>query len=171
MVIEALCDRQIRDVVGRLLAYQRDAPIHVRIVSPFIRDVKLSDGEMLSQKINKLIKFKGATVTLIINPNTLKKKDKNEIGLLEKLEEIGVRIHCKKNLHAKTILLESRTDKGILITSANFTPSGLGSQKEIGVYFLNELDDVYNKIYDYVTNMLKETNVNIKGGDYRANMV
>lgn len=169
MVIEALCDRQIRDVVGRLLAYQRDAPIHVRIVSPFIRDAKLSDGEMLSEKINKLIKFKGATVTLIINPNTLKKKDALE--LLEKLEEMGVRIHCKKDLHAKTILLESKKDKGVLITSANLTSSGLGSNKEIGVYFLNELEDVYKKIYAYVTDMLKETNVNIKGGDFRANLV
>ncbi|MEM3612658.1 MAG: phospholipase D-like domain-containing protein [Candidatus Bathyarchaeia archaeon] len=171
MVIEALCDRQIRDVVGRLLAYQRDAPIHVRIVSPIIRDVKLSDGEMLSKKINKLIKFKDAKVTLVINPKMLNKKDKNVIELLERLEEMGVRVHCKRNLHAKTILLESRKDKGVLIASANLTPSGLGSNKELGVYFLNELDDVYNKIYDYVTDMLKETNVSAKGGDFRANMV
>jgi phosphatidylserine/phosphatidylglycerophosphate/cardiolipin synthase-like enzyme len=171
MVVQALYDRQIRDCVGKLLAYQRDAPIHIRIVSPFVHDVELSDGEMLSKKINKLIKFKHATVTLLISLKPLMKKDKNEIELLEKLEEMGVKIHYKKNLHAKTILLESGGDRGVLITSANFTPSGLGLQKEIGVYFLNEPNDVYEKIYDYVTNMLSETNVNIRGGDYNANMV
>jgi len=171
MVIEALYDRQIRDVVGKLLAYQRNAPIHIRIVSPIIHDVELSDGEMLSKKIIKLIKFKDAKVTLVINPKMLKKKDKDVIELLERLDEMGVKIHCKKDLHAKTILLESREDRGVLVASANLTPSGLGSNKEIGVYFLNELDDVYDKIYDYVTDMLKETNVNVKGGDFRANLV
>ena len=152
MVIEAVCDRQIRDTVGRMLAYQHNAPIHIRIVSPLIHDAVLSDGEMLSKKINKLIKFKDARVTLVVNRDFLE-EDKVEIELLERLEDMGVKIHCKRNLHAKTILLESRTDKCVLIMSANLTPTGLGTQNEIGVYFLNELDCVHNKIYDYVTNM------------------
>jgi phosphatidylserine/phosphatidylglycerophosphate/cardiolipin synthase-like enzyme len=154
MVVEAIHDRQIRDVVGKLLAYQRDAPIHIRIVSPIIHDTELSDGDMLSQKINRLIKFKDARVTLIVSKK--REEDPEEEELLRKLEDIGVKVHHKKELHAKTILLDSRRDKAVLITSANLTPTGLGYQKEIGVYFLNQLNHIYEEIYRYVTHLLKE---------------
>jgi phosphatidylserine/phosphatidylglycerophosphate/cardiolipin synthase-like enzyme len=168
MVVEAIYDRQIRDIVGKLLAYQRDAPIHVRILSPIIHETELSDGEKLSEKIKKLIKFKDARVTLLVNSDFM--KNEKEIELLRVFEDMGVRIHCKKDLHAKAILLDSKRDKGILVTSANLTPTGLGKQNEIGIYILNDLDHVFKKIYDYVTNLLKETNVNIRG-DYHASMV
>jgi len=154
MVVEAVYDRQIRDAVGKLLAYQRDAPIHIRIVSPIIHDTELSDGYMLSQKINRLIKFKDARITLIVNKK--REEDPQEEELLQKLEDIGVKVHRKKELHVKTILLDSRRDKAVLITSANLTPTGLGLQKEIGVYFLNQLNHIYEKIYRYVTHLLKE---------------
>ncbi len=169
MVISAVYDREIRDIVGKLLAYQRDSPIHVRIITPIIHDTKLSDGEMLSGKILKLIKFKDAMVTLLVNPRFIKKRE--EIELLGKFEDMGVKIHLKRDLHAKTILLESRSDKGVLVSSANLTPSGLGSQQEIGVYLLNELVHIYERVYDYTTRLLSETNISIRGGDYRANLV
>lgn len=169
MVVQAVYDREIRDVVGKLLAYQRDAPIRVRIVTPLIHETALSDGKMLSAKINKLIKFKDARITLLVNPDFMKSSE--EIELLGRFEDMGVKIHCKRDLHAKTILLEGRKDKGILITSANLTPSGLGSQQEIGVYILNELDHIYDRINNYATKLLKETNTSIRGGDYRANLV
>lgn len=169
MVVQAVYDREIRDVAGKLLAYQRDAPIRVRIMTPLIHETVLSDGQKLSAKINKLIKFKGARITLLVNPHFMKSAE--EIELLGRFEDMGVKIHCKRDLHAKAILLESRKDKGILITSANLTPSGLGSQQEIGVYILNELNRIYDKINNYTTKLLKETNVSVRGGDYRANVV
>jgi len=169
MVVEAVFDRQIGDAVRKLLAYQRDAPIRIRIVSPVIHEVQLPDGEKLSEKIKKLITFKKAMVTLIVNPRWMKKEE--EIELLQTFEDMGVRIHYKRDLHAKAILLDSRTDKGLLVTSANFTPTGLSKQQEIGLYILNDLDHIYQRIYEYTTKLLKETNVSIRGGDYRANLV
>lgn len=168
MVIEAVCDREIRTMVERLLAYQREAPIHVRIVTPWIHDTKLSD-RMLSEKIMRLIKFKSASITLLVNPKRMQRQE--EVELLEKFEAMGVKVHYKRNLHAKLILLDSRGDKAVLVTSANLTPSGLETEKEVGVYFLNEQEEnVYRKLDDYVTHLLKETNINVKGGDYYSNV-
>lgn len=168
MVVEVVFDAQIGEAVRKLLAYQRDAPIHIRIASPIIHEVQLPDGEKLSDKLKKLIKYKNARITLIINPKLLKKGE--AINLLNTLEDIGVRIHCKRDLHAKTILLDSKRDKGFLITSANLTPSGLSKQREIGLYSLNDLDNIFQSLHLYVSKLLKETNESIRGGDYHANL-
>jgi phosphatidylserine/phosphatidylglycerophosphate/cardiolipin synthase-like enzyme len=170
VVVKAVYDREIRDIVKQLLAYQRRAPIHIRIVTPWIHDAELSSKLTLSQLIIRLIKYKDATVTLLVNPKRMTKEE--EIKLLEKLEGAGVKVHYKRDLHAKLILLDSKEDKGVLVTSANLTPTGLGKFKEVGVYFLNEhINDVFNRLYDYITHLLKETNINIKGGDFSANVV
>jgi phosphatidylserine/phosphatidylglycerophosphate/cardiolipin synthase-like enzyme len=124
------------------------------MVSPIVHDAALTDGVMLSNKINYLIKFKQASITLVV----LKKnrEDTKEEALLKNLEDMGVKIHFRKNLHVKTVLLDSPADKAVLISSSNLTPNGLGKQKEMGAYFLNELDHIYDRADRYVTNLLKE---------------
>lgn len=160
MVCEAVVDREIPVIVDRLLAHQRDAPIYIRIMSPIIGEVELPRGKNLSEKITKLIKFKNAKVTLIVNP-WLMDEVKKESEYLQQLEEIGVKVHRKRKIHAKAILLESKRDKAILITSANFTESGFNINKEIGIYILNELCNIYDTIYNYTNELLKERKIEI----------
>ena len=154
MVIKTVCDRDIRDVVTSLLAYQRDAPIHIRMVSPRICDAILSDGDKLSEKINDLITYKNALVTLVVKKKGI--KDDKEDEILQTLQDMGVKIHFRKNLHVKTILLTTNKEKGVLITSSNLTPTGLGSQREMGVYFLNEMDHIHERVDRYLTKLLGE---------------
>jgi len=169
MVAEAIVDREIRDRITNLLAYQRDSPIHVRIVSPWIHDVVLSDGKTASEKIRQLITFKGALVTLLVNPTRMTGDEDREF--LRQLEDAGVKVHYKRDLHAKAVLLRSRDDIGLVVMSANFTHTGLGIQQEIGVYLLNDLPDLFVKLDKYVAALLKETNLNVRGGEYDANVV
>jgi len=169
MVTEAIVDREICDRLENLLAYQRDPPIRIRIVSPWIHEVVLSDGRTLSQKIRQLIAFKRASVTLLVNPTRMTTPEEKDF--LKLLEDAGVRIHYKRDLHAKALLLESARDVGLVLTSANFTQTALSKQQEVGIYLLNELPHIFEKLDRYVTGLLKETNVNIRGGDYDANMV
>jgi phosphatidylserine/phosphatidylglycerophosphate/cardiolipin synthase-like enzyme len=154
MVTLVVCDREIRDVVTKLLAYERKGPIQIRMVSPRIHDARLTDGWTLSRKINFLIKFKGASITLIVRRKT--KEDIKEEELLQNLEDMGVRIHFRKNLHVKTILLDSAVDKAVLISSSNLTPTGLEIQREMGAYFLNERSHIYERVDRYITELLKE---------------
>lgn len=167
MVIEASYDRHIKDVVDNLLAYQRDAPIHLRLISPKIHDVQLIE-DTLFQKIKRLITHKNALVTMLVNPNGM--KSEKEKDYIKQLEEMGVKVHYKRELHAKIILLDNIKERAVLIGSANLTPTGLYKNKEAAVYFLNDQQQVYDRINSYVTHLLKETNENIKGGDYYANI-
>lgn len=160
MVIEAVCDRELITKIDQLLAYQRDAPIHVRIVCPRVSKTELIK-ESITEKIKKLIKFKDALVMLLIDPKYLK-KDVAGADLLnnyiKELEDIGVKVHSKRNLHAKIILVENNTEKGLLLMSSNLTHTGLHISKEAGVYFLNEKTYVYDKLKRYVTDFIKESN-------------
>jgi hypothetical protein len=67
---------------------------------------------MLSRKIKFLIKYKQASITLIVRKKD--EEDTEEGALLKSLEDMGVRIHFRKNLHVKTILLDSPSDKAVL---------------------------------------------------------
>jgi hypothetical protein len=104
MVLEGIVDREIRDRVARLLAHQRDAPIRLRIVCPCIRDVVLRDGKTVSQLLKQLIAWRGARVTVVVNPNSMVEEE--DRSFLQELEDTGVKVHCKRDLHAKAILLE-----------------------------------------------------------------
>jgi len=154
MVVEAYCDRQIPAVVENLLAYQRDAPIHIRLVSQSVHDFRLPDGRLFSEKLKQLVTFKDAKITMLVNPD--KMQAENDRELLAEFENMGVKVHLKKGLHAKLVLLDSRKDKAALIMSANLTPTSLWKRKEIAVYILNELEHVHAKLYNYTTNLLKE---------------
>jgi len=154
MVLEGIVDREIRDRVAGLLAHQRDAPIRLRIVCPCIRDVLLPDGKTMSQHLRQLIAWKDARVTVVVDPRSMAEDD--DQSFLQKLEETGVKVHCKRDLHAKAILLESKREHGLVVSSANLTETGLGRQQEMGIYILNEHRDVFQKLDSYVTGLLRQ---------------
>jgi len=156
MVVSVFFDRELIRVIDSLLAYQRDSPIRVRIVSPNVTPTKLKKYSFM-EKVNRLIKAKNAVITLLVNTDFIKSTYGME-NYLQNLADIGVKVHHKRELHAKIVLLETkggRGDKGLLIMSANITETGLHKQQEVGIYFLNEYDSIYNEVNEYVNKLLK----------------
>lgn len=148
-------DRQIRDKLTKLLAIERDAPIRLRIVAPWIGNPKLSDDRTLIQKLQRLIVYKYAKVTLIVDDGWRRKEENKQI--LNDLAKIGVRIHYKKQLHAKMIIISNGPkdrEKGLIISSANMTDTGLGTTREAGIYLLNE-PELFDKANAFFTDLLK----------------
>jgi len=165
MIIEAVVNQEIRDKINLMLAYQRDDPILVRIICPKIRNVPLtSDGKnLVFDKIKKLIDNRETLVSLIINPTwMINDEDKK---FLDDLKNIGVKIHANNNLHAKLILVQNDNEKLALIGSANISRRGLFGHDEASVFFLNKDEQVYEKLFDYITRMLKRANEYTSGGD------
>lgn len=158
MVIEAVCDREIIPKIDTLFAYQRDAPIIVRITSPIVTNTGLT-GKTFIQKINDLRTHKGARVILIVNTKDAQ-QNTTMSNYLQELEDIGVKIHYRNKIHAKIILVEGGNDKGLLLTTSNFTRRGLHVSRETGIYFLNERIDIYDKIKRWVINLIKEPDEN-----------
>ncbi|MCH7561043.1 MAG: hypothetical protein IIC67_06725 [Thaumarchaeota archaeon] len=166
MPIHAVLNQDIRTKVKHMLAYQRQGPILVRIVTPKIRNVALSDRnrDYFVDVIKKLIEYAEAQVTLIINPNWMVKKEDRE--LLENFEKMGVKIHANSNLHAKFILVETPSEKLLLAGSANMTKGGFIKNDEGSIAIFRECDKIYDDFFDYVTRMLKRANEFISGGDF-----
>lgn len=165
MPIEAITNREIKDKLNQMLAYQREDPILIRIVLPKIRNVTLTDDGQITvfDKIKKLMENKEVTVTLIINPNYMfEPQDKD---LIQKFRGLGVKIHSNTNLHAKLILVQNEKEQLALVGSANISQGGLAGHDEACVYFINEQDQVYEKLFSYVTRMLERANQYIAGSD------
>lgn len=162
MPIEAVINREIIEKINTMLAFQRMDPIHIRIVTPTVKNVDLN-GESLFSKLQKLFTYKDVQITLIIKPEWMIEKEDQEF--LEKLKSIGVKVHSNPNLHAKILLVENNQEKLALVGSANYTIGGLKRNDESSVYFINDENGVYEKLYDYITNMLKRINEYIIGSD------
>ena len=157
--IEAVFNREIRDKLTQLLAYQRDAPVWLRILTPWIGNAKLSDGKTLLEKLRQLINYKYARVTLIIDKEWMEEEaDEEEKEFLRSLEDMGVRLYSAKQLHAKmTLVINGPNDreKSLIISSANLTDSGLSNLKEAGIYVLNDPAELFDKANSYFTDLLK----------------
>lgn len=93
--VEAVFDREIRDKLTQLLAYQRDAPVRLRIVTPCIGNAKLADGLLILDKLRRLINFKYARVTLIVDEKGMEEEPDQEF--LEALGESGLGFITRRN--------------------------------------------------------------------------
>lgn len=159
MAIEAVFNREIRDKLTQLLAYQIDPPVSLRIVTPWIGDAKLTDELTISQKIKRLISHKFAKVTLIVDDYWVKEKaTQDDREFLKTLGDMGVRVHLRKKLHAKMVLVANGPndrERSLIISSANLTDTGLSKQKEAGIFMLNEPRELFEKANSYFTHLLK----------------
>jgi len=72
---------------------------------------------------------------------------------IKKLEDVGIRFHTIKNLHAKIITVENNKEKCVLITSANLSNQGYYEAHEVGLYCQNH-DNIYNEFKKYITNLI-----------------
>lgn len=82
----------------------------------------------------------------------LEKMEKVE-KLFRSLASRNAKIFRQRRIHAKIVVVESTQDKVALVMSANITPSGLGRNLEVGVFFddqncINTLDKYIEGIID-----------------------
>ena len=153
MTLEACTDRDLPEKVRVLMAHQRDAPIHLRIMTQRIHDFELPGGQTFLGQAKRLVAFKDAVISVVYDPRVM---DDEEAVFLQDLVDAGVRVFPKRGTHAKMVLLESRNEKGALVMSANLTPTGQWQAKEAGVFILNEFGEVFSKLYGYIGGLLKE---------------
>lgn len=153
MTLEACTDRELPEKVRVLMAHQRDAPIHIRMMTQQIHDFNLPDGQTFLAQAKRLVAFKEAVISIVYDPKMV--DDKGE-AFLQDLVDAGVRVFPKRAAHAKMVLLESRNEKGVLLMSANLTPNGQWKAKETGIFILNDFEEVFSKLYGYIGALLKE---------------
>jgi len=155
MGVKCLFQRdEIRDAIRNTLDVRRRASV-VRIMTMNIGDFYLKSGsDLFLTKIYRLLNA-GVVVTILIGGREEKFKSNKELLLLLKdLIEWGAKVYYNKRAHAKLILVNSKREKLVLITSANFTKTGLYDNYEIGVGYLNMEENIYKQFERYITEKL-----------------
>ena len=157
MTIRACCDRELPGVVKTLTACQLPAPIHLRIVSPHVSEFDI-ESEAFAKRLLKLISHKNAAISLLVDRKWISDcilKNGQKPKLIEELEEIGVNIMTVRDLHAKIILLDAGKEKALLMGSSNFTHTAMHISHEAGVYLLNDVSGVIERIDEYVSRLYR----------------
>lgn len=156
MKINILCQKkdqatglEHRQIILDLL---EKAPQRIRILCLNIDEVNLVDDKELS-KI--LLKALAANVTLSIvigtKPGNLKQ---DTINFLKTIKDHGGYIYFNKRVHAKLFFAEDNLSSNALITSANFTKTGLYKNYELGSCYHKLNDGFYNEIKEFTNYIL-----------------
>lgn len=149
LAIEVVANREHRAVIERLL---QGRPSLVRVCALNIHNVELKTATLKSRLL-ELLASQDCTVTLVYGSSLLKRdrqeardeKSRDVLDFLAQMEDHGARVHRVPRLHAKVLYVEERLterERSIraLISSANFTESGIGGRNyEVGIG-LNDLE-------------------------------
>ncbi len=144
MTIEILKTKdELQDAIDRMLDLNRDIAI-VRVITMNFLDYayissKFGYKECLHERLGRLA-GKGSQVTVVISDRCIKESKSFDEKIFRKiLSSSNGNVKVRRNLHAKFILVISRkdVDNSFLITSANFTSTGLTHKggNEIGIFF------------------------------------
>ena len=145
---------EIRNAIRNTLDVRRRAS-DVRIMTMNLGDFYLKSGsDLFLTKIYRLLSA-GVVVTILIG-GRVEKFDQKTKSLLKDLVERGAKIYYNKNTHAKLILVNSKHEKLVLITSANFTKTALYKNYEIGVEYLNMEENIYKQFERYIIEKVKD---------------
>ena len=113
---------------------RKSSPLTVYICSPWI-----SEFSEPSMNFIKILTKKKTTVNVFTRPPRKKK----EVDLLRKLKnETNAQVFVSSDLHAKIYVIEGKTEKYVIIGSANFTKEARGNI-ELGLLISN--NDVFMK--------------------------
>lgn len=110
MTILPVVDRNLPNRLSSMLAYQRREPIHLRLVSQHIFDFKL-DGTSIFQILKRLKTKKNASIALLLDRKRYADAPENIKKEIQELEDIGVKFHKIRNLHAKLVTVENNQVK------------------------------------------------------------
>ena len=154
VTITAVLDRQLLDRLKSMLAYQRRQPIHLRLVSQHIFDFSL-DGNSIFQILKRLRTSKNASITLLLDKKRYLSAPQIIKTEIQKLEDVGVKVHAIRNLHAKIVTVENNQEKCVLVTSANLSNRAYYRAHEVGLYCHNDIHGIFDDIKKYITELIK----------------
>jgi len=119
------------------------------------------DSKTLLDKIKTLVTRKNASIVIVLDRKSHNNYIKQHGTLppaLKTLEDLGVRIQTVRDVHAKIIMVENNQDKCLLVTSANLTHTAYHKNHELGIYFHNEREDIYDSFAEYIKDLLVRNN-------------
>jgi phosphatidylserine/phosphatidylglycerophosphate/cardiolipin synthase-like enzyme len=160
MKLLPILDRELPKRLKSMLAIERPEPINMHLVSQHILDFML-DGANIFHILKRLRTMKNANVVLLLDRKRFKNAPTKIKAEIKNLEDVGVRIHTIRNLHAKIVIVEDNQDRNILITSANLSHQGYYVSHEVGLYCYDcSRDDkeFFNTFSRYITNLIKAQN-------------
>jgi phosphatidylserine/phosphatidylglycerophosphate/cardiolipin synthase-like enzyme len=171
---------EIRDAVKKALDIRRK-PYKVRIVSLSVKDVLLDGKSKHSLKRKLALLLSADTLVTILIGNSpyrfdnivtkvkskYKKKEdvekevkryeelkKAELEFYKDLMARGAKIYHNRRVHAKMILVETNSQRIVLIMSSNLTDRGLRRNYEVGIYIPNAEENFFRELDSYVTHVL-----------------
>lgn len=156
MTLITVLDRELPDKLKSMLAYQRRAPLHIRLVSQHIYDFSL-DGTSIFEILRKLRTRKDASIALLLDRKRYQEASLAIKEEIQKLEGIGVRFHTVRDLHAKIVTVENNQEKCALVTSANLSHHAYYESHEIGLY-CQDICEVFKSIKKYITHLIMGQN-------------
>jgi len=139
-------EKRIKD-----LFFDQRKDITLRIVSLHVFNPIILD-ETFKDKLEKLIRHQ-AKITIVVDKKSVK-KDPIKQQIVKELLDIGVRVHLRRNVHAKIISLESQSEFGMLVSSANISDHALHTYREAGIFILNEYKEQHDKLNSYISYIL-----------------
>lgn len=152
MRVKILHERAVlREAINDLLTSEKGSR-RVRIMCSDVRDTQINSRKLFKILANLLAH--GVEVVIIIGMGSKPEKLENR-HFYEKLIDRGALIHHNRRLHVKTILLESRGKKDVIIMSANITPTALYENYEMGVLLTDVEDYIYTEVSSYFNKILK----------------
>jgi len=157
MTILPVVDRDLPNRLSSMLAYQRRGPIHLRLVSQHIFDFML-DGTSIFQILKRLKTKKNASIALLLDRKRYADAPENIKKEIQELEDIGVKFHKIRNLHAKLVTVENNQEKCLLVTSANLSHNAYHKAHEVGLYCQNHDESVFDSFKTYITRLIISQN-------------
>lgn len=153
-------DRELPKRLKSMLAIERPEPINIHLVSQHIFDFLL-DATSIFQILKRLRTVKNANVVLLLDRKKFLVAPAKIRAEIKNLEDVGVRVHTIRDLHAKIVTVEDNQGKYILLTSANLSHQGYHESHEVGLYCYDcRIDDeeFFNTFSRYITNLIKAQN-------------
>jgi len=109
-------------------------------------------------KLEKLSRYRAKVV--IVADKRMTQKDPIKTQIQEDIGNIGrIRFHLRRNVHAKIVHMESQSDFGVLVSSANISDNALHTFREGGIFILNEQKELHTKIGNYISHILGNEDV------------
>ena len=157
MEVSILCKRRDdeetglrhRQVISDLL---RNPPSRIRIVCLNVHDVELIAGIGLKEALIRLLAY-GVTLSIVVGEKPDEMSDETR-NFFREIIDHGGRIYRHRNIHAKVLLCEEDGGANAVITSANFTPTGLHRKYEVGTCLYDLDDELYASLRDFTNFIL-----------------
>lgn len=127
---------------GGILSLLQGSLQRIRLTTLNLHDFEL-DGADFSERVVRMLN-RGVQVTIVMGekPSDMAKKAPKEVywrylKSLKKMIDYGANAYYHPRIHAKVLLAETEDSTSAIVTSANFTPTGLRTNREVGCYLEN----------------------------------